>query len=188
MTQTSASTAGAIGRYSQALLELATEAGKNKLDSALKDAAAIEEMLASSEDFRRFTSSPIFGIDEQLNALNALLKKAKISGLVANFVYVVARNRRLPELGAMLASFRALAAEQRGEITAEVISAEALNAAQTKDLIKILSDKTGKTITLQTTVDSSIIGGLVVKLGSQMLDASLKTKLNTLRLTLREVA
>lgn len=151
------------------------------------DLSRFEALVEGSEDLQRLIVSPVFSADEQLRALSALLERAKIGGLVGNFLRVVASNRRLFAVPQMIRAFREIAAEARGETTAEVASAYALSAAQEKDLRAALKDVTGKDVAMKVTVDPSLLGGLIVKLGSRQIDTSLKTKLNSLKLALKEV-
>lgn len=144
-------------------------------------------MLDESEDLRRFVASPVFSADEQSKAITALSTKAGFGALVGNFVKLVARNRRLFALPGMISAFRAIAAEHRGEVTADVTSAHALSPAQEKELKVALDGVTGKKVKVAVTVDPSILGGLIVKVGSRQIDTSLRTKLSTLKLALKEV-
>lgn len=178
-------TSGVAGRYAAALFELAE--GKKAIPSVESQLTTIESLLAESEDLRRLVESPAFTKDDQAKAIAAVLDKAGIKGLTAQFVGVVAENRRLFAIPGMIKAFRKLAADKRGEITAEVTSAVALTAAQRKDLQAALKDKLGSKITLNESVDPSILGGLVVKVGSRMIDTSLKTKLNALKYAMKEV-
>lgn len=172
-------------RYASSLFELASEAGS--LDEVEKELARVEAMLADSADLRRLVVSPVFSADDQLRAISAISDKADFKGLVGNFLRVVARNRRLFALPGMIAGFRRLAAEARGEVAADVTSAHALTADQQAELKQTLKAVAGKDVVLNLTVDPSILGGLVVRIGSRQIDTSLKTKLNSLKLALKEV-
>ena len=119
--------------------------------------------------------------------MSAILGRANAGTVVANFIKVVARNGRLFALPTIIASFRALAAKARGEVVADVTSAVPLNSAQIASLSDTLKAKIGKTVTLQEHVDPSLIGGLIVKVGSQMIDSSLKTKLTAMKIAMKEV-
>lgn len=151
-----------------------------------KDLVALQAMLDESADLKRLADSPAFTAEDQGKALAAVLTKAKIKGLTAQFIGVVAQNRRLFALPGMIKAFRALAADKRGEIAAQVTSAVALTDAQRTELSKTLKSKLGSDVALEETVDPSIIGGLVVKVGSRMIDTSLKTKLNALKYAMKE--
>ncbi len=184
MANTSLTSTVAV-RYAQSLHDLASESGAvAKVEAAL---AGFEAMIAESADLKRLIVSPVFSADEQATALAAILDKAGFEPLAANFLKVVARNRRLFAVPAMIGAFRAIAAEARGEVTAEVTSATALTAAQEKELAATLKGAAGKDVTLNVTIDPSILGGLIVKMGSRQIDTSLKTKLNSLKLALKEV-
>ncbi|WP_374567278.1 F0F1 ATP synthase subunit delta [Nitratireductor sp. ZSWI3] len=176
---------GMAGRYAGSLFELAKEA--NAISTVEADLGRFEKLLADSADLRRLIESPVFSADDQFKAINAVLEKAKVTGLVGNFLRVVAKNRRLFAVPQMIRAFRQIAAEERGETTAEVTSAHALTAAQEKELKAALKDVAGKDVAVNVSVDPSILGGLVVKIGSRQIDTSLKTKLNSLKLALKEV-
>ena len=176
---------GMAGRYATALLELAEEAGS--IDNVMADLDALSALMADSADFSRLVKSPVFTAEEQEKAVTAILATLCISGLAANFVKLVARNRRLFAVPGMIKAFRAIAAEQRGEVVAEVTSAHDLTDAQRAELASTLKDVAGKDVTVNITVDPSLLGGLVVKIGSRQIDTSLKTKLNSLKLALKEV-
>ena len=176
---------GVAKRYAAALLELAEDGGAT--GEVERDLAAFDAMLAESADLVRLVRSPVFTADEQQAALDALLTKAGISGLAANFVKLAAKNRRLFVLPDMIKAFRALLAEKRGEATAEVVSAAPLSDAHVAALKEGLSASTGKKINIAARVDPALIGGLVVKVGSRMVDTSLRTKLNSLKFAMKEV-
>lgn len=176
---------GMAGRYATALFELAEEA--SSIDAVKADLDTLAALMADSADFSRLVKSPVFTAEEQEKAVSAILSKIGIGGLSANFVKLVARNRRLFALPDMIKSYAALVAAKRGEVTAEVTAAEPLSDAHIAALKQALAEKTGKDVGLDVTVDPSILGGLVVKLGSRMVDASLKTKLNSIRHAMKEV-
>jgi F-type H+-transporting ATPase subunit delta len=176
---------GMAGRYAAALFALAKD--ENKIGAVSKDIETLAAALEGSADLRRLTKSPIFSAEEQIRAIGAILDKLGISGLTANFVRLVAQNRRLFALDSMIKGFRTLAAAHRGEIAAEVTVAEELSGARRAELEAALKDVTGKTVDLRVKVDPKILGGLIVRLGSRMVDASLKTKLNSIKLAMKEV-
>ena len=180
-----AGVSGVAGRYASALFELAKDAGS--VDAVSADLDGFGALLAGNGDLQRLVRSPVFGADEQAAALGAILSKARIGGLTGNFVQLVARNRRLFVIEDIITAFRALAAADRGEVSASVTSAQELKPAQIKSLQTALKSITGKTVTLNQQVDPSILGGLIVKVGSRMIDTSLKTKLNSLKLRMKEV-
>ena len=140
-----------------------------------------------SDDLQAFIRSPVYRAEEQVRVIEAVLKQAGIGGLVANFFKVVARNRRLDAAPEIIAAFRRLLAKRRGEVTAEVTSAEPLSDAHVAAIKDALKASLGKDVTLDARVDPSLIGGLIVKVGSRMVDSSLKTKLSSLKLAMKEV-
>jgi F-type H+-transporting ATPase subunit delta len=173
------------GRYASALFELALE--EKALDSVKADLEKFDALLAESPDLERLVRSPVFSADDKLKALSAILDKAGIKGLAANFLRVLTTNRRLFAVRDVVRGYRALVARHRGEVTAQVIVAEKLsdkNLAALKDALK--SKTAGKDIDLDVKIDPSIIGGLIVKVGSQMVDSSLRTKLNSIKLAMKE--
>nr|WP_281066384.1 F0F1 ATP synthase subunit delta [Xanthobacter flavus] len=176
---------GMAGRYATALFELAREAGA--VDSVKADLDRLSAMIAESADLARLVKSPVFSAEEQLKAITAVLGQAEISGLAGNFVKLVAQNRRLFALPRMISDYAALVAAQRGETTAQVTVAAPLSDTHFAALKEALAQQTGKDVNLDVTVDPSILGGLIVKLGSRMVDASLKTKLNSIRHAMKEV-
>lgn len=176
---------GVAERYASALFELARD--ENAIDAVATDIAALERLIAESDDFQRLIRSPVFSADDQLNAVTAILERAGIAGVLTNFVKLVARNRRLFALEGMIRSYRDKVAEHRGEAAADVVSAQPLGDAEIADLKAALKSVTGKDVSITATVDPSLIGGLVVKVGSRMIDTSLKTKLASLKTALKEV-
>jgi F-type H+-transporting ATPase subunit delta len=176
---------GVAERYAGSLFELARES--KSVASVEKDLAAVEELISNSDDLKRLIASPVFSADEQFKAIAAVADKAGIKGLVGNFLRVVAKNRRLFAVPGMIAAFRRIAADSRGEVSAEVTSAHGLDAAQKKELAAALKQVAGKDVTIAVTVDPSILGGLIVRIGSRQIDTSLRTKLNSLKLALKEV-
>nr|WP_304655804.1 F0F1 ATP synthase subunit delta [Neorhizobium galegae] len=185
VADTSQLISGVAERYASSLFELSLEAGS--IDKVGADLDRFQALLDESEDLRRLVASPVFSAEEQQKAVIAVAERAGISGLVANFLKVVAGNRRLFAMPGMIRAFRQIAAEHRGEITAEVTSAHALSEAQENELKSALKGVTGKDVAIAVTIDPSILGGLVVKVGSRQIDTSLRTKLSTLKLALKEV-
>ena len=185
MADTSQRISGVAERYASSLFDLALEAGS--IDSVNVDLDKFQALLDESADLRRLVASPVFSSGDQQRAVIAVAEKAGITGTVANFLKVVAGNRRLFALPGMIRAFRVIAAEHRGEINAEVTSAHALSAAQETELKSALKGVTGKDVTINVTVDPSLLGGLIVKVGSRQIDTSLRTKLSTLKLALKEV-
>ena len=176
---------GMAGRYANALFELAKD--ENKLDAVATDLGAFSGLLDESEDLRRLVRSPVFSADEQSRAIAAVLDKAGISGLTANFFRLVAKNRRLFALTDMIHAFRALHAAFRGEMTAQVTSATSLSDEQQEALKAAIKAAMGKDVRISARVDESLLGGLIVKVGSRMIDSSLRTKLTNLKIAMKEV-
>lgn len=176
---------GMAGRYANALFELARE---NKATDAVKtDLEKFDAMVGESADLARLVRSPVFGADEQGKALSAILDKVGIGGLAANFLRVITANRRLFAVRDMIRGYRALVARQKGEVTAQVTVAEQLNDKNLDALKSALKSATGgKDIDLDVTVEPAIIGGLIVKVGSRMIDSSLRTKLNAIKFAMKE--
>jgi F-type H+-transporting ATPase subunit delta len=185
VAQVSSITSGVAERYAGSLFDLAAQTGT--IAQVEQDLGQFEALLAESEDLRRLIGSPVFSSDEQLKAISAIADRAGIVGLTGNFLRVVAQNRRLFAIPGMIRAFRRIAAEHRGEVSAEVTSAHALTPAQEDELRATLRQVAGKDVSIAVTVDPSLLGGLVVKLGSRQIDTSLKTKLNSLKLALKEV-
>jgi F-type H+-transporting ATPase subunit delta len=175
---------GMAGRYATALFELANESGATA--DVQRDLTALDAMIADSGDLTRLVRSPVFSAEEQGKALAAVLDKAGITGVAANFLKVVAANRRLFAVRDMIRGFNRLVALHKGEVTAEVTVAETLNDARMTEIKAALKTVTGKDVQVDVTVDPSIIGGLKVKVGSRMVDASLRTKLNSIKFAMKE--
>ncbi len=173
------SVGGVAGRYALALLELAEE--QNALDQVAQDLRDLKTMIGESEDLRRLLRSPLFGRSQQEAALGAVLEKAGTGELTRRFAMVVARNRRLFALDDMIDAYLTELARKRGEVTAKVTSARPLNEAQTNALTEALRRAVGSKVTVESAVDADLLGGLVVRVGSRMIDASLKTKLMKLQ-------
>jgi F-type H+-transporting ATPase subunit delta len=172
------------GRYATALFELSLES--KAVDQVKADLSAFAALVSSSADLTRLVRSPVFSAEDQEKALRAILDKAGIKGIAANFLRVVAGNRRLFAVTDMIRGFNALVAKHKGEVTAEVTVAETLSDARMNDIKDALKAITAKDVTIDVTVDPSIIGGLKVKLGSRMVDASLRTKLNSIKFAMKE--
>ncbi|WP_237152855.1 F0F1 ATP synthase subunit delta [Oryzibacter oryziterrae] len=185
MSDTETVVFGVAERYATALFELAKEA--DQLDAVAADLDRFDAFLAESADLKRLIRSQVFSTEEQLRAITALLDKSGIGGLVGNFIKLVARNRRLFVIADMFRGYRAQLAVLRGELGADIVSAVPLSSAQLEDVKAALKDVTGKNIRVNARVDASLIGGLVVKVGSRMIDTSLKTKLDALKIALKEV-
>src|SRR5215471_12182869 len=173
------------GRYATALFELALE--NKAVDAVKNDLDQFDALVSSSVDLKRVVRSPVFDADEQLKALSAILAKAGIAGLAANFLRVITTNRRLFAVRDMVRAYRALVARHKGEVTAQVTVAEKLNDKNLDALKSALKSVTGgKDIDLDVKIDPTIIGGLIVKVGSRMVDSSLRTKLNSIKIAMKE--
>ncbi len=179
-------TASVAGRYASALFDLASE--QKQLAAVEQDMARVAGLLETSEDLRRMVRSPVFSADEQGRAIGAVGEKAGLSPLGINFLKLLARNRRLFAVGDIIKAFRQIPARHRGEIDAEVTSAHPLSEAQQNALVDTLKASAGgKNIKIHTHVDPTLLGGLVVKMGSRMIDSSLRTKLDNLKTRMKEV-
>ncbi len=178
------SVSGVSGRYATALFELARD--EKAIDAVRVDLDKFEAMLADSVDLTRLVRSPVFSAEAQSRALAAILDKAGITGIAEKFLKVLTANRRLFAVSDVVRAFRALVAKFKGEATADVTVAEVLNDKNLDALRTALKSVTGKDVALNVKVDPSIIGGLVVKLGSRMVDSSLRTKLNSIKHAMKE--
>lgn len=185
MSEPASISTGIAGRYATAVFDLAREGGQvaaieadvNALDGALKDSA----------DLRDLISSPIYSRAEQAQAIATIGQRMALTQVMQNVLALMAQNRRLFVLPQLVAGLRARIADEKGEVTAEVTSATALTPAQTDRLAQTLSANVGKTVKITETVDESLIGGLVVKVGSKMIDTSIRSKLAALQNTMKEV-
>ena len=177
---------GLAGRYATALFDLAEES--NAFDRVEDDLTRLRAMIAESGDLARLLTSPIIGRDEQARAIDAVMERAAISDMTRRFVGVVAANRRLAALGDMIGVFAALLAARRGETTAEIVSAQPLGAARRGALEDALRRSIGANVTVEARVEPGILGGLIVRIGSRMVDSSLRTKLQNLQTALKGAA
>lgn len=177
--------AGVAGRYATALFDLANE--NSQLDQIASDLDQFQSMLDESTDLASLVRSPVYSAADQQRALAAVLEKAGISGLTANFIGLIAKNRRLFVVSDIIKAYRMLLSQHRGEISAEVASATALSDEQMEALRTSLKEAMGKDVQIQTSVDPALLGGLIVKVGSRMIDNSLRTKLSNLKLAMKEV-
>jgi len=173
-------------RYAGALFELAKAA--NEIGKTEETLDGFLGTLRSSPDLSRFVLSPVYSGAGQQQGLASILKAARVTGLVHDFLLVLAKNRRLFAVEAVIKSFKAQAAKERGEAEAEIISAIPLTPAQTQDLTDTLRQKLGKTPKLTAIVDPKLLGGLIVKVGSQMIDTSLRTRLKNLEKAMKEAS
>jgi F-type H+-transporting ATPase subunit delta len=177
---------GMAGRYANALFELALE--ERAIDAVKADLDRFDAMISESTDLQRLVRSPVFTADEQMRALSAVLDRAGIAGLALRFLKVVSANRRLFAAHDMIGLFRMLVARHRGEATATVTLAEKPSEPHLTAIKDALKAVTKKDVQVEVKVDPSIIGGLIVKLGSRMVDTSLRTKLNAIKLAMKEVS
>ena len=170
-------TAGLAGRYASALFDLARES--NAIDVVQKSLSDLRTGLAESADLSALIASPVVGRSDAANAIEAVAKAMKLDSLTAKFLGVLAENRRLADLPKMIDAFDAIVADHRGEVTAKVTSAHPLTAEQMNTLTANLKSRVGRNVTVAATVDPAILGGLVVQLGSQLIDGSIRTRLNS---------
>ena len=181
MAREDTTVSGMAGRYARALFELALDS--KSVDAVKADLEKFDALISESADLRRLVRSPVFGAEEQGRALAAVLDKAGIGGLAANFLKLITANRRLFAVHDMIRGFRKLVARWKGEVTV----AEKLSDARLEELKAALKAITGeKAIDLNVRIDPAIIGGLIVKLGSRMVDSSLRTKLNAIKHAMKE--
>lgn len=176
---------GLAGRYAAALFDLADQ--QKALDAVAGDLAQLRGLIAESGDLRRLLKNPVLSRAAQGAALAALVQRAGLMPLVGNFVALVARNRRLGALPAMIAAFQKILADRRGEVTARVTTAQALSQEQIDALSARLRQSTGSKVALDIWIDPEIIGGLVVQIGSQLIDSSLRTKLEKMQLAMKGI-
>lgn len=175
--------AGIAGRYATAIFDLAQE--EKAVEIVEKDFSALKTMISDSDDLARFVKAPIFSRDEQKKGINAILHRMEAADLTRRFVLLLTSKRRLFMLADIIRTFDLLVARQRGEIAAQVTSARALSDAETAEIKSILKSGLGRDPQLEAKVDPSLLGGLVVKVGSRMIDSSLRTKLNSIRTAMR---
>ncbi len=185
MSETASISTGIAQRYASAVYDLAKDGKKVKGIEA--DLDALSDALNDSEDFRNLIHSPVYTRDQQGAAISAIAKKMKLSPIMTNTLSLMATKRRLFVLPQLVKRLRAQIAEDKGEVTVEVTSAKALTKTQSDKLAKSLTANTGKAVTLQSTVDESLIGGLIVKVGSKMIDTSIRSKLSSLQSSMKEV-
>ncbi len=176
---------GIAARYATAIFELAKE-GK-ALKSLEADVDALDSALTESADLRTLITSPVYTRDEVAGSITAVATKMKLSQTVNGALGLMARNRRLFALPLVLSALRARIAEEKGEVTAEITAAKPLSKAQETELAKTLKVRIGKDVKLKLTVDETLIGGLVIKVGSQMIDTSIRAQLAALKNTMKEV-
>ncbi len=185
MSEPASISTGIAARYATAIFELAKE--ENSLPALEGDVDTLEAALNESADFRGLISSPVYTREEQAKGVAAFASKAGLSTVVSNTLALMATKRRLFVLPALVRELRARIATEKGEVTAEVTAAKALTKAQQEKLAKTLQDRVGKDVKISMSVDESLIGGLVVKVGSRMIDTSIRSKLAALQNSMKEV-
>ena len=171
------------GRYAQALFDLAND--EKKVAAVERDLKSLKAMLADSKDLRTLVSSPAFGSEDKGKGLAAVAAKAKLDSTTQKFLGLLAANGRASALASVISAFEALSAEQRGVVAADVVTALPLSAAQAKGVSAALRQALGKDPEISTHVDPSILGGIKVKVGSRLFDASLRSKLDSLKFALK---
>lgn len=186
MAAKASDSAGLAERYASALFELADE--RRTVDAVAEDLRRLRQMLAESADLQRLVRSPVLSREQQGSAIAAITEKAGFDGLTRNFLGLMARNRRLYALDGIIKAFLAELARRRGELTAHVASAVPLSESQLAAVTDALRRAVGGKVTVDPTVDPSLLGGLVVRVGSRMVDSSLRTKLQRLELAMKGVA
>ncbi|MEO0611865.1 MAG: F0F1 ATP synthase subunit delta [Pseudomonadota bacterium] len=184
MASSGSLTSGIAERYAAAFFDLAQE--HKALDDAEKDLAALKTTIAGAPDLLSFIKSPVYSHEDQEKAIAALADKADFAPLTANFLKLIARNQRLFALPNIIKAFEQALARHRGEVSAEATTAVALSDEQARRLRQEIETLVGQAVNLQTNVDASLLGGMVVKVGSKMIDSSLKTKLNRLQSVMKE--
>jgi len=184
VSDTEVITGEAPSRYALALLELAEES--KSLKTVEKDVKILKSAFAKSVDLQRLANSPVFAINDKVAALTAVAKKAKVSKLTAQFIGTVTENRRAGEIPAILSAFEDMVTQRKGSQVAKVTSAQKLTAAQLTSLKTNLKKSLGRKVDVETRVDPDLLGGFVVRVGSQLYDSSLKTKLEDLKIALKE--
>ncbi len=174
---------GIAARYATAIFELAQE--EKTVEALEKDFAALRDLIAENPELARLVRAPVFSREDQAKGLNAVMHRMEAAPLTRRFVLTLAGKRRLFVLVDVIRLFNAMAAKQRGEVSADVTSARPLNDAEVAELKQILKSKLGRDARLEAKVDPTLLGGLVVKVGSRMIDSSLRTKLTGIRAAMR---
>ena len=185
MAQTSAISAGAAGRYAKALADLAEDAGA--LDAVERDLNALAGALDDSDELARFIRSPLFKVVQQRAVMHAILDKAQAHELTRGLLDALIANRRLALLPGVISAYQRLLAERRGEMEVVAVTAEPMSIAARKKLAGALKDALKRKVDVVNTVDPDIIGGLVLRIGSRMIDASVKHRLEALKSALKGV-
>lgn len=175
--------AGLAGRYARAVFELAQE--ERAVEAVAADFTTLKQLMAESPELTRLIRAPVFSREEQAAGMNGVLHRMEAAPLTRRFILLLASKRRLFALADIIRAYNGLVAKQKGEVSAQVTSARPLSDDETAELKAILRSKLSKDINLETRVDPSLLGGLIVKVGSRMIDSSLRTKLNGLRMAMR---
>ena len=174
---------GVAERYATALFELASE--ERSVETVSRDFATLKALLSESPELARLVKAPVFSTEQQKLGMDAVLRRVEAAPLTVRFVLLLATKRRLSALNQVIDAYERLIAEQKGEINAEVSAAQPLSDPEIQELKRVLKEKLGREARLSTRVDPSLLGGLVVKVGSRMIDSSLRTKLESLRTAMR---
>ncbi|MEC8579307.1 MAG: F0F1 ATP synthase subunit delta [Pseudomonadota bacterium] len=185
VSESASISSGIADRYAAAVFDIAKE--ENAIGTLEANVDALAAALADSDDLRDLINSPVYSRDTQGQAITAVAKKMGLTDIVTNMLGLMASKRRLFVLPALIASLRDMISEHKGEVTADVTSAVKLTAAQSKKLAETLKAQVGKDVKINATVDEALIGGLVVKVGSKMIDTSIRSKLNSLQNAMKEV-
>jgi F-type H+-transporting ATPase subunit delta len=185
VTDSSSSVSGVAERYAAALFDLALD--EKALDNVEADLNLLRALIDGSADLRRLVFSPVFSADEQQRAVGAVADRAGVGGTVGNLVRLMARNRRLFALPGVITAFMARLAVHRGEVTAEIVSARPLTDEQTEALKAALKGSLGKEVALAPRVDPAILGGLIVRVGSRMIDSSIRSRLTNMKTHLKGI-
>ncbi len=185
MSEPASISSGIASRYATAVFELANE--ENALDALEADLGLLDGALAESADLRDLINSPIYSRGDMQGAIGAVSGAVGLGAILSNTLQLMASNRRLFVTPALVSTLRGLIADHKGEVTADVVSAKPLTKTQSDKLAKSLRAAVGKDVNLNATVDENIIGGLIVKVGSKMIDTSIRSKLNSLQNTMKEV-
>lgn len=185
MAQSASISRSIAARYAQAVFDIARADGA--IDGLAREVEALSDSIAASDELRSVLASPVLSREGQARAIGAVADALGLGPTLKNTLALMSENRRLFALPQLLAALRGLIAEARGEMTAEVVAARALTPEQAERLTRTLSEKSGKTVKLDTRIDEGLIGGMIVRLGSQMIDTSVRSKLSSLQNAMKEV-
>ena len=185
MSETASISMGVASRYAKAIFDLVLES--NEVAKLETDVESLARALEGSQELRDLISSPMYTRDEQKGAIVAVGNKMKLLVNLTNTLALMAAKRRLFVMDSFLRQLKTLIAEHKGEITADVVSAKSLTKAQSEKIAKAIKDRVGKEIKINASVDEAIIGGIVIKVGSKMIDTSIRSKLNSLQTVMKEV-